>query len=191
MPRRRLSIAVLLSLIVVSVAGGLPILWCVDSAPTLLAAQATGSTVSPAQAAPYIGDWTAPITSQMGPMTFAVSVKAEGGKVAASVSGGMFPPATVSDISLVGQNLFLKYVSEVQGMSIPGLVAMTPQGPNMLLTISILDGQLEMAGTPRRAARRVEAGRRQAVGPDAARRRRLRARAVGPQRNRRWLASAT
>ena len=32
-------------------------------------------------------------------------------------------------------------------MSIPGLVAMTPQGANMLLTISILDGQLEMAGT--------------------------------------------
>ncbi len=59
----------------------------------------------------------------------------------------MFPPATVSDISLVGKNLFLKYVSDVQGMSIPGLVAMTPQGPDMLLTISILDGQLEMAGT--------------------------------------------
>jgi type 1 glutamine amidotransferase len=88
----------------------------------------------------------------MGPMTFAVSVKVEGGKVASTVSGGMFPPATVSDISLVGKNLFLKYVSEAQGMSIPGLVAMTPQGPNMLLTISILDGQLEMAGTATKGA---------------------------------------
>ena len=147
MPRRRRSITLLLSLTIVGVAAALPPLWGVDSAPILLAAQTTGSIVSPARAAPFVGDWTAPITSQMGPMTFAVSVKVESGKVVASVSGGMFPPATVSDISLVGQNLFLKYVSEVQGMSIPGLVAMTPQGANMLLTISILDGQLEMAGT--------------------------------------------
>jgi type 1 glutamine amidotransferase len=32
-------------------------------------------------------------------------------------------------------------------MSIPGLIAMTPKGSDMLLTISLLDGQLEMAGT--------------------------------------------
>jgi hypothetical protein len=147
MPRRRRSITVLLSLALVSVAAVLRPVWPVDSTPALLASQATGSTVSPAQAAPFIGDWTAPITSQMGPMTFTVSVKVLGGKVVGTVSGGMFPPAAVSDMSLVGQNLFLKYVSEAQGMSIPGLVAMTPQGSNMLFTISILDGQLEMAGT--------------------------------------------
>ena len=116
----------------------------------LLASQETTTTtkslVSPAQAAPYIGDWSAAVTSPMGPATFTVSVKADAGKVIATVANGMFPAATASEISLSGKNLFLKYASDFQGMLIPGLVAMTPEGPDMLLTISILDGQVEMAG---------------------------------------------
>jgi type 1 glutamine amidotransferase len=151
MPQRPV-LTVLFRVILAGVTATLPSLWPMDSAPTLLAAQATGSPVSPERAAPFVGDWTAPITSQMGPMTFAVSVKVEGGKVVATVSGGVFPTATVSEISLVGQNLFLKYASDFQGMHIPGLVAMTPHGQDMLLTISILDGQMEMAGTATRGS---------------------------------------
>jgi uncharacterized protein len=146
MPRRAPYLTLLTILLVVLVAG-VPTLWRTAGAPRLLAWQTTGSTVSPAQAAPFIGDWTAAITSQMGPTTYAVSVKVEGGKVVAAVSGGVFPRATVSDISLVGKNLFLKYASDFQGTPIPSLLAMTPQGQNMLLTISLMDGQFEMAGT--------------------------------------------
>ena len=131
------------------------------------------SAVSPAQAAPYLGDWSASITSQMGPSTYAVSVKVDGGKVVASVGGGMFPPAPASEISLSGRNLFLKYVSNFQGMSIPGLVVLTPDGSDMLLTISILDGQMEMAGRATkggaaRAATTGQAGRGGAPGQGAA-----------------------
>ncbi len=75
MPRRRLPVTLLLSLTIVGVGAALPPFWRAVSAPALLASQATGAPVSPAQAAPFVGDWTAPITSQMGPMTFAVSVK--------------------------------------------------------------------------------------------------------------------
>ncbi len=149
-PKGRRSFTVLLGLVVLGVAVAAPHFWRLDGAPALFAAQATGSTVSPDRAAPFVGEWSAPVVSQMGPMTFAVSVKVEGGKVIATVSGGVFPTATASEISLVGRNLFLTYVSDFQGMSIPGLVAMTPQGPDMLLTISLLDGQVEMAGTATR-----------------------------------------
>ena len=90
MPRRAQPLTLLAILIVVFVAT-VPTIWRVPSAPPLLAWQATGSTVSPAQAAPFIGDWTAAITSQMGPSSYAVSVKVEGGKVVAAVSGGVFP----------------------------------------------------------------------------------------------------
>ena len=90
MPRHRYPLTILLALMIVGVAA-VPTLWRVPGAPALLAWQATGSTVSPAQAAPFIGDWTAAITSQMGPSTYAVSVKVEGGKVVAAVSGGVFP----------------------------------------------------------------------------------------------------
>jgi hypothetical protein len=142
MVRSRRPLTGLLWLILVTVSAASP----GGRVPALLASQMTTSTVSPAQAAPYIGDWSAAITSQMGPTTFTVSVKVDGGRVIATVGSGIFPAATVSEISLSGKNLFLKYASDFQGMRIPGLVAMTPQGPDMLLTISILDGQVEMAG---------------------------------------------
>jgi type 1 glutamine amidotransferase len=142
MVRSRRLLTGLFSLILVTVAAASP----GGRAPALLTSQTTASTVAPAQATPYIGDWTAAITSQMGPTTFTVSVKVDGGRVIATVGNSMFPAATASEISLSGKNLFLKYASDFQGMRIPGLVAMTPQGPDMLLTISLLDGQLEMAG---------------------------------------------
>src|SRR5690349_6835752 len=102
-----------------------------------LALQATSSRVTAAQAAPFIGDWSAAVTSAMGPATYSVSVRVDGGNVVATVGGGMFPPAPASEIYLSGKNLILKYASSFQGMSIPGLIAMTPDGSDMLLTISI------------------------------------------------------
>jgi len=172
MVRSRRPLTGLLSLILVTVSAASP----GGRVPALLASQTTTTTtrsmVSPAQAAPYIGDWSAAITSQMGPTTFTVSVKVDGGRVIATVGKSMFPAATVSEISLSGKNLFLKFASDFQGMPIPGLAAMTPQGPDMLLTISILDGQVEMAGRAtkgglqarRRAARRDAAGNVQRPG---------------------------
>ena len=47
----------LLTILIVAFVAAVPTLWRVPSAPALLAWQATGSTVSPAQAAPFIGDW--------------------------------------------------------------------------------------------------------------------------------------
>src|SRR4051794_2344448 len=113
---------------------------------TRAAAQAPGGGVSPAQAAPYLGDWTASLNSPLGPGTYSIAVKVEDGKVVATVSGGMFPAAAASEISLSGKNLLLKYSSSFQGMTIPGVLALTPQGSDMLVTMSLLDGQVEMAG---------------------------------------------
>jgi uncharacterized protein len=129
------TLITVVSLIIISVSG-----------VSLESQTPTPMIITPAQAAPFIGDWSAPIASQMGPTTYKVSVKVDGGKVVASVAGGSAPPATASDVYLSGKNLFVKYVSNLQGMSIPGLVALTPDGQDMLLTISILDGQMEMAG---------------------------------------------
>ena len=138
--RRTLGRLFALTLVVVAAA------LIVKPAALLVASQPMTAPVTPAQAAPYLGDWTAAITSQMGPTTYSVSVKVDAAKVVATVGGGMFPAAPASEIYLSGKNLFLKYVSNFQGMSIPGLIAMTPDGSDMLLTISILDGQMEMAG---------------------------------------------
>ena len=144
---RRRAFAILIFSTLIGVAVAPRPVWRLAGGPILDAAQATGATVSPARAAPFVGEWSAPVTSPMGPATYIVSVRIENGNVVATVNSGMGPPAKVADISLVGQNLFLKYVNELPGMSIPGLVALTPQGPTMLLTISMMDGQFEMVGT--------------------------------------------
>lgn len=149
--RRTLGRLFALTLVVVAAA------LIVKPAALLVASQPMTAPVTPAQAAPYLGDWTAAITSQMGPTTYSVSVKVDAAKVVATVGGGMFPAAPASEIYLSGKNLFLKYVSNFQGMSIPGLIAMTPDGSDMLLTISILDGQMEMAGRATKGGRPVAA----------------------------------
>ena len=178
-PFRR-TLTGLLSLTVVAIAVASP-----GGRTSRVLAQMTASTVTPAQAAPYLGEWTAAVASQMGPVTYTVSVKVEGGKVIANVAGGMFPPATATEISLSGKNLFLKYSSNFQGMSIPGLIALTPQGSDMLLTISILDGQMEMAGRATKGGVRERGDRRR----DAADRR-LRAAVRHRRRSRRSRACA-
>jgi hypothetical protein len=50
----------------------------------------------------------------MGPATYTVSVKFDSGKVVGTVAGGMFPPATASEISLSGKNLMQYVLGDLQ-----------------------------------------------------------------------------
>jgi hypothetical protein len=88
-------------------------------AQTVQIAQANGSSVTPAQAALFVGDWTVMTTSQMGPATFAVSVKVDSGKVQATVSSDAQPAVNVTDISLVAKSLVLKYFIDYQARQFP------------------------------------------------------------------------
>lgn len=111
------------------------------------AAQAPAAAVTPAQAAPFIGDWVVSVTSQMGPMTFALAVKADARTVRATVASTTQPTANVTDISLVRGSLLLKYSSDYQGTPIPTVVTLTPRGQDLLVAMSVMDGQFEMSGS--------------------------------------------
>ena len=71
--------------------------------------------ITPEQAAPFIGDWAVTVNMNTFEATFAVAVKADGGKVTATVSSAGQPTVNVTDISLAGKNLVLKYFSDTQG----------------------------------------------------------------------------
>src|SRR5262245_53108101 len=80
-------------------------------------AQAPRSAAAPItaeQAAPFIGDWLVSVGMNTFEATFAVSVRAEGGKVTATVSAANQPTINVSDVALAGNNLVLRYSTDLQ-----------------------------------------------------------------------------
>ena len=112
-----------------------------------LATQAAPTPVTPAQAAAFLGDWTLSVTSQMGPMTYGVSVMNDGGKVGATISSDTLPKVNISDISMAGQNLILRYTFDYQGTSVKSVVTLIPRGAELGVAMSLMDGQFEMSGT--------------------------------------------
>jgi mono/diheme cytochrome c family protein len=118
------------------------------------AAQATRSvsSITPEQAAPFIGNWLVSLSMGAGDATLAVGVKADAGKVTATVSSDTQPTVNVTDISLSGKSLVLKYVSDMQGTPLSTAVTLTQEGTAMRANMALMDGQYEMAGTAAKQA---------------------------------------
>ena len=114
--------------------------------------QAPSTTATAAQAAPFLGDWTLSMTSQMGPMTFGLSVLTEGGKVAATIASDNQSKSNITDITAAGQNLVLKYTFQYSGTAVKNAVTLTPKGQELVVGMSLLDGQFEMSGTGTKGA---------------------------------------
>ena len=78
---------------------------------------APAAAITAEQAAPFIGDWAVSVGMDTFEATFAVPVKADGGKVTATVSAASQPTINVSDMSLAGKSLVLRYSTDLQGAS--------------------------------------------------------------------------
>jgi hypothetical protein len=111
------------------------------------AASAPSSSVSPVDAAPFLGDWAVMVNMNAFQATFAVSVKANGGKVTGTVRYEGQPTIDVSDISLSGNNLVLKYFGTMGGNPIPTVLTLTLDGAGLRANMNVMDGQFEMSGT--------------------------------------------
>ncbi len=113
------------------------------------------ASINPAQAAPFVGDWTVATDGPMG--TLGIAIKTDAGAVRATVSHGG-PPIAVTDLAIAGKSLVLKYFIPTQATPISSVVTLTPDGANLRADIAVMDGQYEMTAV----------GTRQAAG-DAAR----------------------
>src|SRR5687768_1041152 len=103
------------------------------SAPTAADAQAPAAMLAPAavpatapNAAAFVGDWVLAAQGANGPATFALTVKTDAGKVVAEISSEMMPKQAVTDISIVGPALVLRYGFDYQGMAVPVAVTLAP-----------------------------------------------------------------
>jgi mono/diheme cytochrome c family protein len=115
-------------------------------------AVASASSITPEQAAPFIGNWLATLSMGGNDFPLTVAVTADAGRVAATVSSGMQPTTNVSEISLAGKNLVLKYVTDMQGRALSNVMTLTPNGAGLDVSLAVMDGQYEMAGTAAKQA---------------------------------------
>jgi hypothetical protein len=95
--------------------------------PRVASAQAA---LTAADAAAFMGGWTLGLDTPQGAMSMELTIKDDAGKVAASITAEpMIPGVTaITDISKDGSKLVLKYMLEVQGMSIPTQITLIPEG---------------------------------------------------------------
>ncbi len=111
-----------------------------------LPGQAQASAPSAAQIAPFLGDWLVTLEFMSSEATLAVSVKADGGKVSATISADGQPTVNVTNIAVVANSLVLKYMTEAMGTSMSSVMTLTPAGPGLRANLAVMDGQYEMAG---------------------------------------------
>jgi mono/diheme cytochrome c family protein/glucose/arabinose dehydrogenase len=126
--------------------------------PARIGASAQAPRTAPAapitaeQAAPFIGDWAVSVGMNTFEATFAVAVTADGGKVTATVSAASQPTINVSDVSIAGKSLVLRYSSDLQGSPVPTTMTLTPDGQGLRANMALMDGQFEMAGNATKQA---------------------------------------
>jgi hypothetical protein len=115
--------------------------------PAAQSPPAGATAITPAQAAPFAGDWTLNLQGQRGDVEFALSVKTENGKVLAEVSSAQQPKQTVTDISRTGDVMTLRYSFDYQGTPVAVVVTLTLDGEKLKASFDFADGAYVTSGT--------------------------------------------
>ena len=112
-------------------------------APLGLAAQ---SSLAVADASKFMGTWAIDMNTPQGAFTMNLSLTDKAGKVAGEISADVLPTQEITDISKSGEDLVLKYASEVQGQAFNVKITMSVQGAKGKVTFDAADGQFVMEG---------------------------------------------
>ena len=107
------------------------------------------SPLAAADAAAFLGGWELGLDTPQGAMTMELMIKESEGKVVGSISAPPVMPNAqeITDISKDGGKLLLKYMLEVQGMQIPAIIALIPDGDKWKANFDFAGGQFVVDGT--------------------------------------------
>ena len=84
------------------------------------------ATVTPADAAPFIGDWILNLQGPNGPGTFGLTVKVEKEKVVAEITGETTAMQPITDVTKDDTSLVLSYSFNYEGNAVDAVVRLTP-----------------------------------------------------------------
>jgi hypothetical protein len=104
--------------------------------------------VPSAEAAAFVGTWNVAVAAEP-PATIKIDVTDNNGQIAASVTGMEGTVTSVQDITQSQGALVLKYVTSLQGQSLPIKITLSPQAQTGGLTASVdlADGLATFPGT--------------------------------------------
>jgi hypothetical protein len=82
--------------------------------------------VSPADAAPFLGEWTLALQGPNGPGTFVLSISADKDKVSGEISSDTLAKTPIGAISLADKSLMLGFTFNYEGNPVDAVVSLTP-----------------------------------------------------------------
>jgi hypothetical protein len=113
---------------------------------SLAAAQPAQAT--PADAAPFLGDWTLSLQGPNGPGAFELSIKADKEKVVAEIANANMPTQAITDIAKADKTLVLRYTFTYEGNPVDAAVSLTPgEEGKVNAQIDFAGGAYVMTGT--------------------------------------------
>lgn len=112
-----------------------------------LQAQGKASTLDTAKAKDFIGEWVLTVEGRRGPQERPLSITDAGGKVAAELGGGRGGPVSISDISMSGSDLVLKWNQQGPQGEIPVVMTLTLKGGELSVKQEMAGGQFSQTGT--------------------------------------------
>src|SRR5262245_39869836 len=103
---------------------------------------------TPADAAPFVGDWTLTMQGPNGPGTFALSVSVEKEKVVGEISSEQLPKQPITSITMADKTLVLGYSFTWEGNPVESVVSLTPAAEGKTTAqIDFAGGAYVMTGT--------------------------------------------
>jgi hypothetical protein len=115
--------------------------------PSMASAQGKASTLDTAKAKPFIGEWVLTIEGRRGPQERPLSITDVGGKVAAELSGGRGGPVSITDISMAGSDLVLKWTQQGPQGEVPVVMTLTLKDGALTVKQDMAGGQFSQTGT--------------------------------------------
>lgn len=116
-------------------------------APSFATAQGKASTLDTAKAKAFVGEWVLTIEGRRGAQERPLSITDVGGKVAAELGGGRGGPVSITDISMAGENLLLKWNQEGPQGQIDVAMTLTLKDGALTVKQDMAGGQFSQSGT--------------------------------------------
>jgi hypothetical protein len=110
-------------------------------------AQGKASTLDTAKAKGFIGEWVLTIEGRRGPQERPLSITDVGGKVAAELGGGRGGPVSITDISMTGSDLVMKWNQQGPQGDVPVVMTLTLKDGALAVKQDMAGGQFSQTGT--------------------------------------------
>ena len=105
------------------------------------------STLDTAKAKAFVGEWILTVEGRRGPQERPLTIKDVGGKVAAELAGGRGGPVNITDISMAGSDLVLKWTQQGPQGDIPIVMTLTLKDGALVVKQDMAGGQFTASGT--------------------------------------------